>query len=354
MIDAERLLRVRGLAKPIISRKARLLHHVYTWLRIVGETTFTIHDYKSYAPMIETFSAKQQKRFEARGSGNEERGDDTTQLEGANEENIDDFLSFGGHPEDSDLDIDQQKEQNVGLHDIHLKDSRDHVDTMYMQLYGVPEMWLSLISQTTRLANVMSILDTISGGGYESFREILQRRAARLEDLICSFASKTSSNIESIQQNEPDYAGSSSSSTSLLTESMTNKHMLRALSSSLVIFFYRRIRHVNPLILQGHVDDVIIALQALDKSLEMNPGNGVGTAWPAFIAGCEATSQKRRIPLLEFIEKRAAVTGFHGYQAAVDLMKKLWLKREEGGGSSASKCSWVQISKENNFWLMLC
>lgn len=49
LIDAERLLRLPGLAKQTVSRRAHLLHHVYTWLRIGGEITFVIHDYANPA-----------------------------------------------------------------------------------------------------------------------------------------------------------------------------------------------------------------------------------------------------------------------------------------------------------------
>ena len=31
-------------------------------------------------------------------------------------------------------------------------------DTIYLQAYGIPEMWLSLFSQTTRLANIVDIM----------------------------------------------------------------------------------------------------------------------------------------------------------------------------------------------------
>ena len=150
MIDAERLLRVKGLAKRDISRKCRLLHHVYSWIGIVGESTYVLHDYASYGPVVGNMSALNQAH---QLHGNRERRKESARSRLGPNARLDDFLRLEPHSSDSDLEIDELKDGD-GLRDIHLEDSRHWGDTMY-HIYGISETWLSLVSQTTRLANIM-------------------------------------------------------------------------------------------------------------------------------------------------------------------------------------------------------
>lgn len=197
MIDAECLLRLRGLPKQKISPKARLLHHIYTWVRIVGESTYLLHDYNPSDSFIEAFNHQFRTDHETVSQRNP---------------CLDDFLRLQPRQSDSDLDIDQPKDKEVGLHDIHLQDSRQYPETLYSQIYGIPETWLSLVSQTTRTANVLDSLriarrthSNLSLGAWET----VQRRRVRLENMICSF----------------DLTRARTS------DSSPNEHMLRALNS---------------------------------------------------------------------------------------------------------------------------
>ncbi|KAF2179688.1 hypothetical protein K469DRAFT_741505 [Zopfia rhizophila CBS 207.26] len=352
LIDAERLLRFKGLAKRDISRKCRLLHHVYTWMRIVGESTFVTHDYRSYGSVIDNMSTlhracRADKRPEKRS------GKATSRL--GHNNRLDDFLHLEPHDSDSDLDIDEVKEDDVGLHDIHLEDSRQFQGTMY-QVYGISETWLSLVSQTTRLANILDA----SKYGKEAdvkFFQFLQKRAGRLENMICSFALK-----DPINNDESKGDGSSE-------QPSPNHHMLCALNSALVILFYRRVRNVNPLILQSHVDAVAQALRDFDAALLTQSAQGPGTAWPAFIAGCEALSRRQRDFFISWLEKGFSQCGIHSFGASRDLMKDVWGSLDgvstignPGSASSSQSRSqrnsshgrtWVDISRDKNLWVIL-
>ena len=329
MIDTERLLRVRGLAKRQISRRARLLHHMYTWVRIVGESTYVLHEDK--AANVTTIGPS--KVLSA------------PQLEAGPNARLDDFLRIEPGGEYEELEMDDQKDAKVGLNDIHLQDPRQYPDTMYLQIYGVPETWLSLLSQTTRLANVKDRL-----GSDSSVQASLNKRTARLEDMICSFASNYN-----VQPTE-------------LTGTLPpTQYMLRALNSALVIFYYRRVRDVNAWILQCHVDDVIDSLRHFDESMCQMSFYGPGTAWPAFIAGCEANSGARRDALLKWVETGFWKTGLHCYRAAKDMMQEIWTRRDQAAGSlkstqsSGSKAekpqratTWIELSREKREWVILC
>ncbi|CBF84461.1 hypothetical protein AN9013.2 [Aspergillus nidulans FGSC A4] len=214
MVNAEYILRMRGLLKHRISQKSRLLHHVYTWLRLVGESTYVLHDYNPSSTFIEALKSNFQRP----------RVDPIVDSSPELNPRLDDFLRLEAHDADSDLNINEPKDEQTGLHDIHLQDSRSFSNTLYKQVYGIPETWLSLLSQTTRLANVMEtfrIAQQACGNTSLDAWETLHRRSVRLENLICSC------------------------DLSLVRDAFRpHDHMLRALNAALVIFFYRRIRRL--------------------------------------------------------------------------------------------------------------
>ncbi|KAJ3959438.1 hypothetical protein N0V92_003947 [Colletotrichum tropicale] len=121
--------------------------------------------------------------------------------------------------------------------DIHLVSSLNCREDMHMRIYGVPETWLRLVSQVTRLANVMDRLSPSQGKSDAETLASLQPKAAYLEEAVCSFKAR----YQSAAQTESN-------------QSRPHIHMARALSAALVIFFYRRIRNIHPMMLQDSSD----------------------------------------------------------------------------------------------------
>ncbi|RAL12671.1 Zn(II)2Cys6 transcription factor [Aspergillus homomorphus CBS 101889] len=336
MVDAERLLRLRGLSKRRISQKARLLHHVYTWLRIVGESTYTLHDYTPSEHFMDalkcSFRCQNTTVHSTTTTGHSTR--------------LDDFLRLARCPSDSDLNIHEPKSQDVGLHDIHLQDSRSYPDTLYHQIYGIPEAWLSLVSQTTRLANVMETFRVarrtpqVRKASIEAW-DALHRRSARLENMVCALTSRKVESTASPRGSE--------------VCAKAHEYLLQALNAALVIFFYRRIRDVHPLILEGHVDKVVSSLSRFDAALTGAGQTGPGTAWPLFIAGCEATTLERRWEILKLLEKGEARCGFAGFGMARDVMKEVWKQQDEHITSSCGESvpTWLDVTKRRQIWPIL-
>ncbi|KAJ5347067.1 hypothetical protein MYU51_019941 [Penicillium brevicompactum] len=334
MIDAERLLRLRGLSKTKISKKARLLHHVYTWLRIVGESTFVLHDYNLSSSSLEALGSRFRARS-LRSSAESEVSEPNPRL--------DDFLRLETQNSDSDLNIDEPKDQASALYDIHLQDSRSHPETLYKQIYGIPETWLSLVSQTTRLANVLETFCVAREVGKNvNLRawETLQRRSMRLENMICSFSlGRTRAGVLELH-----------------ADSKSHGHMVEALNAALVIFFYKRIRHTHPAALQGHVDSVITALEACSATRTEEDPTGPGTAWPLFIAGCEAISAPRREAIMALLDKASTVCGFAAFSAARNIICEVWSKQDEHltANRGESMPSWVDIVQQGQTWPLFC
>ena len=353
-------MRLRGLAKKVLSRRARLLHHVYTWLRIVGESTFIIHDYTNSAllPRIEGSLER------SRNTSNRATDDVNTLANDYGQ--LDDFLRVDTHETDSETDFDEQKEQEAGIRDIHLQDMRQWLGTLYSQIYSIPETWLSFVSQTTRLANVIDVINASKGEVTHTFSASLRNKSARLETMICSLASKTANFQLS------DSQGDDNRNFSTQRIAPPGEAMLRALNSALVIFFYRRIRDVHPWILQVHVNEVIGALKDFDRGIAHFPKyrcGTVGTPWPAFMAGCEAMTSGSREWIVSWLGKRSDLPTA-GHRSCIDVMREVWLRREAASAvqdiekgdhrsrnqsrkKADMKCTWIHVLRDQKYWPML-
>ncbi|KAF4948535.1 hypothetical protein FSARC_13707 [Fusarium sarcochroum] len=325
-IEAERLVRFRGLAERNISRRIRLLHHVYTWSRIVGESTYVLHDYRKFQQAMGANVLDASTTLSQPGIGyiQEDTG-------------LDDFLRVQYHYGEADASLDSHKDAQTGNQDIHLEDPRHGIEDQFHVIYGIPEQWLSLLSRTTRLANWMDATEIPHKLRDDRLKEKLSRQAQSLEDAVCDFfhTHKMSTNIDA---NKPP-----------------NVCMFRCLTASLLIFFYRRIRNVNPLVLQTYVDEVIQGLEIFDASLVRHKQPGPGTAWAAFMAGCEAMGDSRRKKLLQWIERAFDICKFQSYQQAKEIMIRVWERMDQTHRfqREAPRPSWMQISRDLETWLPL-
>ncbi|KAM0227401.1 hypothetical protein ACHAPO_011587 [Fusarium lateritium] len=250
---------------------------------------------------------------------------------------LDDFLRVQYHHEEADGSFDGHKDAQAGNQDIHLEDPRHVVEDQFHVIYGIPEQWLSLLSRTTRLANWMDATEIPHKLWDDCLTEKLSRQAQNLEDAVCDFFNghKMSTNIDATKP--------------------PNVCMFRCLAASLLIFFYRRIRNVNPLVLQTYVDEVIQGLEIFDASLVRHKQPGPGSAWAAFIAGCEAMGDARRKKLLQWIERAFDICKFQSYQRAKDLMMRVWECTDQNHRSQrdAPRPSWMQVSRDLKTWLPL-
>lgn len=360
LIDAERLLRLRGLTKRTPSRRARLLHHVYTWLRIIGESTFALHDYAN-----PTLLPRMESNLPGLQIGSNSMTEDLGCLAVAHSK-LDDFLHVETQIADVDLDREAFKELEVGIRDIHLEDLRDFSDTLYFQAYGISETWLSLVSLTTRLANVLDVVTASKTEASRLLRASLEKKSTRLETMVCSLASRTPEAYPSLlDSTEGTLSGPS------VTSASTAMH--RAMNAALVIFFYRRIRNVHPWILQIYVKNVVEALRDFDRDITRNSTykcGTVGTPWPAFIAGCEAITKNDQAWFVAWLRERATKSPSAGTDSALDVMREVWRRRAAARdanathahshhsgvgprGNSHVEFTWVRILQERKNWPML-
>lgn len=259
---------------------------------------------------------------------------------------LDNFLRLETRQLSADFNEQQYGESNASVEDIHMTGSRRELDDMYMQIYGLPETWLRLISQTTRLANVMDHRNP-QRDRIEADRLVsLESYASRLENTICGFAYRMKS-----QKNSPGAAGD-------FGARGPHVHMVCALSFALVIFFYRRIKHANPWILQGHVDSVIQSLHNFDAALLEHSLSGPGTAWPAFIAGSEAMDPEQRQPIIKWLDAAISKCGFRSYESAKEIIMEVWRRRDDEAQrrsiSVSESHTWMDTCRDMKIWPLLC
>lgn len=362
LLDAERLLRLRGLSKRHVSRRVRLLHHVYTWLRIMGESTYVMHDYDTYEPNMERPAAQPQHDALHAGGAQQPQEPQYGRL--------DDFLRLQPHASDSDLEIEELKEYETGRRDIHLEDSREFEDTHFPQVYGVPETWLSLVSQVTRLANLLDMIKSRPSSSSFDLSNSLQKRAKLLEEMICSFATR-----HTTATSHGGHVSDEDTQCQAADTDGPNAHMLRALNTALEIFFYRRIRDLHPRILQGYVSDVIDSLKSFEKALAIHNLEGPCSVWPIFMAGCEAIRPKDREFFTELIQRGVEQFGISSFKTAGDIMSSVWKRRDWPSKEPASpgtsrigtlsrsstklrsaslQWTWVDALREGKTTLFLC
>ncbi|KAJ5931049.1 fungal-specific transcription factor domain-containing protein [Penicillium verhagenii] len=335
LINIEFLIRSRGLVKKRLSRRARLLHHQYTWIRILSESTLVIHNKIPHSTPCEAFWShhlnSEETNILALRHGSLPQRDGNYEL--------DDFLRIEPNESDSDLKVGDQKDVECNLGDIHLVDSRNYPDEQHSTINGISETWLGLLSQTTRLANVLDQINNKSCTMSAERQLALHRRSNYLEGMICSFTSRRM----------------------LPGDGKPKFHMTRALNAALVIYFYRRVRQVNPCILQGYVSQIIQELHRWDAALAQNGLNGPGTAWPAFMGGCEATETNDRGSILQWLDRASVQSGQASYSSAKKVMEEIWKRRDSRTSDAdmppkpgeSMSFSWMEYSKEKLQWLIL-
>ncbi|KAJ5718824.1 uncharacterized protein N7483_009906 [Penicillium malachiteum] len=95
---------------------------------------------------------------------------------------LDDFLRLDDELVDSE--IEDGKNNGGVLNAMHIENSGESTRAMYHQLYGFSETWLSLVSKTTRLADILDKLKLRSSPQKSRILQPLESYKPHLEELI--------------------------------------------------------------------------------------------------------------------------------------------------------------------------
>ncbi|KAJ5630170.1 hypothetical protein N7528_003827 [Penicillium herquei] len=316
LIDSERLLRLRGLRKSVFSRKARLLHHIYTWNRILGESTY-VFQLQNMERQLSASSSSRNRPAQPKGQ-NLPR---CCHFPSNPKVHLDNFLRLDDELVDSE--VEDGKTDGGVLNAMHIEESREGTRAMYRQLYGVSETWLSLVSKTTRLANILDKLKLKSPSQKPKILQPLESYKSQLEDLIWDRVTKDEPPSYS-PDNIPTLKAHQQHGSLKSAPGNPASYMVHALNLGLLIFFYRRIRESNPRLLQPYVSSIIQSLKDFATSCNALGIGGPGSPWPAFMAGCEAMSSQDRDYLSTWMDEVFLLTGFTRFQTIKKCTEEVW------------------------------
>lgn len=307
------------------------MHHYYTYMRIIGETTYVLHETNK----LEYASGQVTHDNAFRRMPRDENAIPAWIPHGHNPR-LDDFLGIG--PSSTELEHVTKSRENT--HDdigVDHSESADVAGSRYLKLYGLSQTWLSFVSRTTRLAN---LIDNITIGSNramdaQSFKA-LEDQKDQLEDAIYAFVASAGASLDDrVDRSSLD----------------PHQNMVRALYPALVIFFNRRIRNVNSWILHEYVNQIIQIIRDFEASLLIHGLEGPGAPWPVFIAGCEAMSSAHREFFSEWMQAALDKTGFSRFQTMKDIMEEVWRRRDAGTGGNS--WTWTALSRERSLYIML-
>lgn len=205
-----------------------------------------------------------------------------------------------------------------------------------MAIYGIPLSLFSLISRTTSLAN------ELEAGGMPAPASNLTARIKRLENDVCSWNMQEAITAETSLQHDDNVL-----SPSLNGEML--KLVVLAIHNSLILYFYRRIHNVNPMILQPYVDRVIENLEKMERHKLESSILNTSIIWPGFMAAVEARGSLRRHAALDWLKKTAKASGWRSFDTASRVTEELWrVQREENPDAT-----WVDVLRGKGTILVL-
>ncbi|KAJ4022910.1 glycolate oxidase [Fusarium irregulare] len=279
LLDAERLIRLRGLANqnPF---KTRLLHHMYTHLRVISESmSIALPD-----PSENKIEVSRTFRITEEG------------------------LNMG-------LDPALEKTDEIGFNDIHLEVQGRWNQTLYPVIYGIPESLMTLLSQTVSLANEKARLES----------------AARCNPAISEALAKHTKTLENRIWAWPTTLPTETTSDDNLVTHPQVRSMTLAIHQALVIYFYRRVYDMNAMILQDMVRKTLDYLEPHLSELIDEQDFATSLAWPAFVAGCEAVApdlQERALKCLGVTDEKGV---YFTERPAGVVVPLIWERRRETG-----------------------
>ncbi|PHH50092.1 Arginine metabolism regulation protein II [Ceratocystis fimbriata CBS 114723] len=308
LLSAELIISVRGISKAIKSRKVKLLHCIYLYLRIIEESTFMYP--LDRQPLGNLSVPLDQMLFPSLRTNS---------------------LCVG-------RDVDQQCGTNIehGLFEdpgvLGLKSGL----SVFAEIYGIPGELLSYVSRITFLANEAHLVERISPDFTVTFN--LQDACQKLETEICEWEYST----------EPQGAQQAGPVPSVVKLSIM-PHLIIAFHSAVLIFFYRRIRKVHPLMLQHWVNQTIAELELYEYEQHNFSIVSSGIVWPLFIAGAEAMGEPLQARFLKTLYENAESTGMWNFGRAADILKALWEYRQS---SNQPLFTWMDFVRERRLSLV--
>lgn len=243
---------------------------------------------------------------------------------------------------DADIDITLPKGKKVGHSDIHLEVMGQWDETLFPDIYGIPESLMTLLSQVIRLANEQELLHRGDPAVVAHIAGELRRRASMLEQYILMWDYSTEATsinpiaIENVQNSDA-------------SQKLTATHfMIQAMHQALILFYYRRVSNISGLILQHTVRNCLNFLKRYDEARAEESKTALphtldtAILWPGFIAACEALEPELQSELLDWLVLVGHRTSLGPFSAAVGTAQCVWKARSNAKDFTLS---WFDVMK---------
>ena len=293
-LQAEKLIRLKGLDRRK-SRKVRLLHHCYVFERMFYESTY-----------VQKIDSMQRQRLikDVESSGIFARGQDSA--------------SFRLVPwKDLDQEMLRVKSQEEGENDLFLERPGVFSATMYPEIFGVPESWILLLSMIIRLGREREAAEenneAVHLGDYMVRAKALERRIRQLRQ------------EQDMNTSLYDYAWAS--------------RMLDVMHHAMLIYFYRRVYDVSPLLVQKEVSNV---LECLSYCGHGENGFTAGFLWAVAVAAGEAEGVENQTVFTNWLSAAAQHTGLPSLTSMMTTLDNIWQRKLVSKGFSLS---WLDSMK---------
>lgn len=291
LIDAERLIRLRGIPNPKKSFKMRLLHHVYTHLRII---------------------------FESVSAAKEDHGEEVSSppLTDARASEIIELRKFRIPPESLNAGLDHLslKMNDLGYSDLHLEIQGTWTPSLFPQIYGIPESLLTLLSQTICLANDKKRLDRLAASN------------ATLSAAVAKHIKTLEGRLWSWSPSEICFAFCDPDGT--LGNDPCMKNLVAAMHHAILVYFYRRVTNVHAMMMQDLVRKVLERLQPCMMEAQ-DPDFATTVAWPYLIASSEAATPELQQLALQCLNSMDALQVPFVLEDATNVAQRVWQRRQQ-------------------------
>lgn len=303
-MEAEKFIRVKGLNRKK-SRKVRLLHHCYAFERMFHESTFVASINSNHRRHV-------RKAIESSGAVVHSHDSLTFRL---------------GNWSNLEQDMMKIKGKEEGENDLHLQLPGTWSATLYPEIFGVPEVYIFLLSLTIRLGEQKDAAEKQNSADTLGLKEFLSRAKA-VERSINNLKRSQHITIDAIME-QPD---------------SPVDIMLDAMQNALAIYFYRRIYDVDASILQSKVEavrDCLLNIEPMGSDMVYGAARMI---WPAFIAGCEAEDPGIRSTITKWFDKLATCSGSRLFADTKANIERIWTQKSQAVGSNIS---WVDLMRSN-------
>ncbi|KAH7162109.1 fungal-specific transcription factor domain-containing protein [Dactylonectria estremocensis] len=300
LLNAELFISLRGAPKVIKSKKVKLLHTIYLFLRVIEESTYM---YPPDKQALVNPSLPLDKMM---------------------------FPSLRTHGLCLGRDLDEWcgMDFEFGLFGELGTNSTTTSSALFKEIYGFSLQVLSQISRSTFLANEIAMLRNRDPTC--SMTTELERRCSQLEDELCGWVNQKDS-IDSEAENIGVF----------ITRPTAMQRLTAAFHYATIIFFYRRVRQLNPLLLQPYVEKTIANLEGFEQEQINLSQVNCGIVWPGFIAGAEALDSDLQARFDVRLRNCAKLSGMWNFDFAADFLQDLWKLRRE---KSNFNMTWMDLA----------